>query len=253
MPGLLPLIDPDGLLEFSVVYTDRSLNHMSKRFQGVMRDISRMLKEVYQAHRVALVPGSGTFGMESVARQFATGKHVMVVRNGWFSYRWTQIFEMGHIPASHSVMKARRIADASQAPWAPAPIAEVVAAIAAEKPAVVFAPHVETSAGMMLPDDYLRALADAVLRDVVRQLDPATDTAARALATSRAKSRCGDAALAITRAAIQFHGAIGFTEDCDVGLYVKRALTLATWLGNGRAHRARYARLSAQASQREAA
>jgi len=162
MPGLLPLIDPDGLLEFSVVYTDRALNHMSKRFQGVMRDISRMLKEVYQAHRVALVPGSGTFGMESVARQFATGKHVMVVRNGWFSYRWTQIFEMGHIPASHSVMKARRITDASQAPWAPAPIAEVVAAIAAEKPAVVFAPHVETSAGMMLPDDYLRALADAV-------------------------------------------------------------------------------------------
>ncbi|MFM7341689.1 MAG: aminotransferase class V-fold PLP-dependent enzyme [Betaproteobacteria bacterium] len=162
MPGLLPLIDPDGLLEFSVVYTDRSLNHMSKRFQGVMRDISRMHKEVYQAHRVALVPGSGTFGMESVARQFATGKHVMVVRNGWFSYRWTQIFEMGHIPASHSVMKARRITDASQAPWAPAPIAEVVAAIAAEKPAVVFAPHVETSAGMMLPDDYLRALADAV-------------------------------------------------------------------------------------------
>ena len=162
MPGLLPLIDPDGLLEFSVVYTDRSLNHMSKRFQGVMRDISRMLKEVYQAHRVALVPGSGTFGMESVARQFATGKHVMVIRNGWFSYRWTQIFDMGQIPASHTVMKARRVAEGSQTPWAPAPIAEVVAAIAAEKPAVVFAPHVETSAGMMLPDDYLRALADAV-------------------------------------------------------------------------------------------
>lgn len=162
MPGLLPLIDPDGLLEFSVVYTDRSLNHMSVRFQGVMRDISRMLRDVYHAHRVALVPGSGTFGMESVARQFATGKHVMVVRNGWFSYRWTQIFDMGQIPASHSVMKARRVAEGSQAPWAPAPIAEVVAAIAAEKPAVVFAPHVETSAGMMLPDDYLRALADAV-------------------------------------------------------------------------------------------
>ncbi len=162
MPGLLPLIDPDGLLEFSVVYTDRSLNHMSVRFQGVMRDISRMLRDVYHAHRVALVPGSGTFGMESVARQFATGKHVMVVRNGWFSYRWTQIFDMGQIPASHTVMKARRVAEGSQAPWAPAPIAEVVAAIAAEKPAVVFAPHVETSAGMMLPDDYLRALADAV-------------------------------------------------------------------------------------------
>jgi aspartate aminotransferase-like enzyme len=162
MPGLLPLIDPDGLLEFSVVYTDRSLNHMSKRFQGVMRDISRMLKEVYQAHSVALVPGSGTFGMEAVARQFASGKHVMVVRNGWFSYRWTQIFDMGQIPASHTVMKARRISDGSQAAWAPAPIDEVTAAIAREKPALVFAPHVETSAGMMLPDGYLRALADAV-------------------------------------------------------------------------------------------
>ncbi len=162
MPGLLPLIDPDGLLEFSVVYTDRSLNHMSQRFQGVMRDISRMLKEVYQAHSVALVPGSGTFGMESVARQFASGKHVMVVRNGWFSYRWTQIFDMGSIPASHTVMKARRVAEGSQAAWAPAPIEEVSAAIAREKPALVFAPHVETSAGMMLPDGYLRALADAV-------------------------------------------------------------------------------------------
>ena len=162
MPGLLPLIDPDGLLEFSVVYTDRALNHMSQRFQGVMRDISRMLKEVYQAHSVALVPGSGTFGMESVARQFATGKHVMVVRNGWFSYRWSQIFDMGQIPASHTVMKARRTGDGSQAAWAPAPIDEVTAAIAREKPALVFAPHVETSAGMMLPDGYLRALADAV-------------------------------------------------------------------------------------------
>ncbi|PVE43147.1 aminotransferase class V-fold PLP-dependent enzyme [Limnohabitans planktonicus] len=162
MPGLLPQIDPDGLLEFSVVYTDRALNHMSKRFGGVMTDISRMLKTVYGAHSVALVPGSGTFGMESVARQFATNQHVMVIRNGWFSYRWTQIFDMGQIPKSHSVLKARRIADGSQAAWAPAPIAEVTAAIAAEKPALVFAPHVETAAGMMLPDDYLKAVADAV-------------------------------------------------------------------------------------------
>ena len=162
MPGLLPLIDPDGLLEFSVVYTDRALNHMSKRFGGVMTDISGLLKKVYGAHSVALVPGSGTFGMESVARQFATNQHVMVIRNGWFSYRWTQIFDMGAIPASHTVMKARRTTDGSQAPWAPAPIEEVTAAIAREKPAVVFAPHVETSAGMMLPDSYLRALADAV-------------------------------------------------------------------------------------------
>jgi aspartate aminotransferase-like enzyme len=162
MPGLLPHIDPDGLLEFSVVYTDRSLNHMSQRFGGVMTDISRMLKSVYGAHSVALVPGSGTFGMESVARQFAIGQHVMVIRNGWFSYRWTQIFDMGQIPKSHSVLKARRVSESSQAAWAPAPIELVKAAIASEKPALVFAPHVETSAGMILPDDYLKAVSDAV-------------------------------------------------------------------------------------------
>ena len=162
MPGLLPNIDPDGLLEFSVVYTDRALNHMSSSFQGVMNDISRILKEVYHAHSVALVPGSGTFGMEAVARQFATGKPVLVIRNGWFSYRWTQIFDMGNIPAASTVLKARQVAPGAQAPWAPAPIAEVQAAIAREKPAVVFAPHVETASGMMLPDDYLRAVADAV-------------------------------------------------------------------------------------------
>ncbi len=162
MPGLLPDIDPDGLLEFSVVYTDRALNHMSKRFQGVMTDISAMLKRVYHAHSAVLVPGSGTFGMESVARQFAQGKHVLVIRNGWFSYRWTQIFDMGSIPASHTVLKARRIADGTQSPWVPAPIDEVVATIAREKPALVFAPHVETAAGMILPDDYLKAVADAV-------------------------------------------------------------------------------------------
>ncbi len=162
MPGLLPNVDPDGLLEFSVVYTDRSLNHMSKSFQGVMTDISGILKDVYGAHSVALVPGSGTYGMEAVARQFAAGKHVMVLRNGWFSYRWTQIFDMGNIPASHSVIKARQISQGAQAPWAPAPIAEVQAAIAKEKPALVFAPHVETSSGMILPDSYMRAVAEAV-------------------------------------------------------------------------------------------
>ena len=162
MPGLLPTVDPDGLLEFSVVYTDRALNHMSKRFGGVMREISRMLKTVYHAKSAVLVPGSGTFGMEAVARQFAGGKHVLVIRNGWFSYRWTQIFDMGGIPASHTVMKARRTGAGKQSPWTPAPITEVVATIAAEKPAVVFAPHVETAAGMILPDDYLRAVSDAV-------------------------------------------------------------------------------------------
>ncbi|PID45736.1 MAG: aminotransferase [Proteobacteria bacterium] len=162
MSGLLPGIDPDGLLEYSVVYTDRSLNHMSQLFQGVMNDISSALKAVYNAHAVAIVPGSGTFGMEAVARQFATDKKVLVVRNGWFSYRWTQIFEMGNIPASETVLKARRIADEPQSPFAPAPIEEVVAAIRDKQPDVVFAPHVETSAGLMLPDDYIAAMAEAV-------------------------------------------------------------------------------------------
>jgi aspartate aminotransferase-like enzyme len=161
MPGLLNHVDPDGLLEYSVVYTDRALNHMSQRFQGVMRDISGVLKEVYHARSAVVVPGSGTFGMEAVARQFAGGKKTLVLRNGWFSYRWTQIIEMGAIASAHTVLKARPTAAGRQQPWAPAPIGEVVATIRAQKPDVVFAPHVETSAGMLLPDDYLRAVAEA--------------------------------------------------------------------------------------------
>ena len=162
MPGLLPQIDPDGLLEFSVVYTDRALNHMSQRFQVVMKDISAILKEVYHAKSAVLVPGSGTFGMEAVARQFATDKKTLVIRNGWFSYRWTQIFDMGRIPSASTVLKARRVCEGKQAPWIPCPVEEVVATIAREKPDVVFAPHVETAAGMILPDDYLRTVSDAV-------------------------------------------------------------------------------------------
>jgi len=162
MPGLLTDVDPDGLLEFSVVYTDRALNHMSQRFQQVMRDISALLKSVYHAHSAVIVPGSGTFGMEAVARQFATGKPVLVIRNGWFSYRWTQIFDMGGIPSASTVLKARQTGAGAQAPYAPPPIAEVVAAIARERPALVFAPHVETASGMLLPDDYLKQVADAV-------------------------------------------------------------------------------------------
>ena len=162
MPGLVPEIDPDGLLEFSVVYTDRALNHMSQRFQGVMRDISHILKQVYKAHATVLVPGSGTFGMESVARQFATGKKVLVIRNGWFSYRWTQIFDMGSIPSQSIVLKARPVSAEKQSAWEPCPVGEVVATILREKPAAVFAPHVETSAGLILPDDYLKQVADAV-------------------------------------------------------------------------------------------
>ncbi|MFW3616887.1 aminotransferase class V-fold PLP-dependent enzyme [Billgrantia antri] len=163
MPGLLPDVDPDGLLEYSVVYTDRSLNHMSQRFQGVMRDISATLKRVYRAHSTVIVPGSGTFGMEAAARQFATNQHCLVIRNGQFSYRWSQILEMGAIAASTTVLKAHRLAPQdSQSPFAPAPIEDVERTIREERPGVVFAPHVETSAGLLLPDDYLRRVATAV-------------------------------------------------------------------------------------------
>jgi len=162
MPALRPDVDPDGLLEYSVVYTDRSLNHMSKRFQQVMRDISATLKEVYKAKAVAIVPGSGSTGMESVARQFVQGQKVLIVRNGWFSYRWTQIIEAGRMSTDISVHKARRATQGDQEPFAAAPIEEVVEAIRSEKPQVVFCPHVETASGMLLPDDYLKAMAEAV-------------------------------------------------------------------------------------------
>ena len=162
MAGLLPDVDPDGLLEYSVVFTDRALNHMSQTFQGVMRDISATLKDVYQADSVVVVPGGGTFGMEAVARQFATNKHCLVIRNGWFSYRWSQIFEFGDIPSAETVLKARPVESGSQPAFAPAPIDEVVATIRAEKPQMVFAPHVETASGMILPDDYIKAVTEAV-------------------------------------------------------------------------------------------
>jgi aspartate aminotransferase-like enzyme len=161
MPGLLPDVDPDGLLEYSVVYTDRTLNHMSRAFQGVMRDISATLKRAYGAAAVAVVPGGGTFAMEAVARQFAAGSRCLVLRNGWFSFRWSQILDMGALASATTVLKAVRQGGGAQAPFAPAPLEEVVAAIRRERPAVVFAPHVETASGMMLPDDYLRALGAA--------------------------------------------------------------------------------------------
>ena len=162
MPGLLSEIDPEGLLEYSVVYTDRSLNHMSQSFQNVMNDISVTLKKVYNANAVAVVPGSGTFGMEAVARQFATGKKCLVIRNGWFSFRWTQIFDKGQIPSQSTVLKAQLTHEGKQAPFAPATIEEVIAVIKIEKPDLVFAPHVETASGIILPDDYIKAVADAV-------------------------------------------------------------------------------------------
>ncbi len=162
MSTLVPEVDPDGLLEYSVVFTDRALNHMSQQFQQVMREISGTLKHVYNAHSVAVVPGGGTYAMEAVARQFGSGKKCLVIRNGWFSYRWTQIFEMGSIPAQSQALKARPVEAGPNAAYAPAPIDEVLAAIEAEKPDVVFAPHVETASGILLPDDYMRAVAEAV-------------------------------------------------------------------------------------------
>ncbi len=162
MPALRNDIDPDGLLEFSVVFTDRSLNHMSAAFQEVMRDISAMLREVYNADSVALIPGGGTYAMEAVARQFAENETVMVLRNGYFSYRWSQIFEASKLPADEHVLMARRVGNDPQSPFVPAPAEEVVAQIAEKRPAVVFAPHVETSSGMILPDDYIRTMTEAV-------------------------------------------------------------------------------------------
>ncbi len=161
MPGLRPDIDPDGLQEFSVVFTDRSLNHMSQKFQQVMRDLSTTLREVYGAHQVAVVPGGGSYAMESVARQFARGNHALVVRNGWFSFRWSQILETGKLPSETTVVMARPSGNEPQAPFAPPPIDEVVARIRENRPDVVFAPHVETAAGLILPDDYIKALSDA--------------------------------------------------------------------------------------------
>ena len=162
MPALLPHPDPDGLLEYSVVYTDRALNHMSQRFQGVMREISRIVKKAYGASAAIIVPGSGTFAMEAVARQFATGRSCLVLRNGWFSFRWSQILETGQISSSLAVLKARRTGPGSQTPFAPAPLAEVLHTIHTERPAVVFAPHVETASGILLPDGYLEAVGKAV-------------------------------------------------------------------------------------------
>ena len=153
-------IDPDGLQEFSVVFTDRSLNHMSGRFQGVMRDVSVMLREVYNGSAVALVPGGGTYAMEAVARQFGRGQ-VLIVRNGWFSYRWTQIFDAGGFASGTTVVMARQTGNGTRAPFAPPPIDEVCAKIREVRPDAVFAPHVETSSGIILPDDYITALAAA--------------------------------------------------------------------------------------------
>lgn len=158
----LPLEDNGGLREFSVVYTDRALNHMSSTFCNVMNDLRSTLCGVYNAEKCVMLPGSGTYGMEAVARQLCTGKKALVIRNGYFSYRWSDIFEQTNIPSETVVMKGRPMEDDPRPHFAPPAIEDVVATIAREKPAVVFAPHVETSTGIILPDDYVKAVADAV-------------------------------------------------------------------------------------------
>ena len=154
-------IDPDGLLEYSVVFTDRSLNHMSARFVDVMQQTLAILRETYGADSAVVINGGGSYAMESVARHLATGRKALVVRNGLFSYRWSQILDAGSIASAVTVCQARPDSDDPQAAWSPAPIDEVVAAIRAGRPDVVFAPHVETAAGILLPDDYVSALAEA--------------------------------------------------------------------------------------------
>ncbi len=162
MGALLPNIDPDGLLEYSVVFTDRSLNHMSKSFQSVMNDISRGLKSAYNAKSVIVIPGGGTFGMEAIARQFASNKKCLIIRNGWFSYRWSQILDQGSIASETEVIMAQRDQKNQDAAFSPANLDNVINQITASKPEVVFAPHVETSAGMLLPDEYIQEVTKAV-------------------------------------------------------------------------------------------
>lgn len=161
MPALRDDVDPTGLLEYSVVYTDRSLNHMSAAFVEVMQRLMQILRDTYHGESVAIVPGGGTFAMEAVARQVATGKRCLVLRNGFFSYRWTQIFDAGSIPASSTVLKAFPIEASPTSPFTPAALEDVLASIERERPEVVFAPHVETASGILLPHDYIRAVGEA--------------------------------------------------------------------------------------------
>ena len=163
MTALRQDIDPNGLLEYSVVYTDRALNHMSKAFQEVMNDLLSNLKTVYNAEAAVIIPGSGTYGMEAVARQLTVDEDCLIIRNGWFSYRWTQILEKGKFAKSSTVLTAEREDDGdAPKPFAPVDIDTAVAKIKADKPAVVYAPHVETSSGIILTEDYIKALSEAV-------------------------------------------------------------------------------------------
>ena len=154
--------DPAGLKEYSVVYTDRALNHMSTKYCDVAKEVSSTLNEVYNSHRAVMLPGSGTYGMEATARALATDKKVLVLRNGYFSYRWTDIFDQTGIPSDVTVLKGSPVGASSRPQFTPHPLEDVLATIRREKPAVVFAPHVETSTGIKLPDEYVAEVGAAV-------------------------------------------------------------------------------------------
>jgi aspartate aminotransferase-like enzyme len=154
-------IDPTGLLEYSVVFTDRSLNHMSQSFQDVMRGLNHGLTNVYGAASCIIVPGGGTFAMESVARQFARNESVLIIRNGWFSYRWTQIFDQGNTTNHAEVARAIPSNTSAEQQFAPMPVDSICQEIRTNKPRLVVGPQVETSAGLLLPDNYIKQVAEA--------------------------------------------------------------------------------------------
>ncbi|PKL06938.1 MAG: aminotransferase [Spirochaetae bacterium HGW-Spirochaetae-9] len=244
MPSLLPNVDPDGLLEYSVVYTDRSVNHMSKRFQGAMREISRILKKAYNAHSAIIVPGSGTFGMEAIARQFAREKRCLIVRNGLFSFRWSQILEMGNIPSSITVLKAKRTSDAPESPFMPVPAEEAATSIKRENIELVFAPHVETSSGILLPDAYIKTLAEAVhsvggllVLDCVASGAIWVDMVALGvdiLVTAPQKGWCGPPCCAMVCLGTEAHSRIAATQSSSFACDLKKWLEIMETYEQGR-------------------
>ena len=163
--GIFPDVDPDGLLEYSVIFSDRSLNMMSMNFRQVMQDISKELKNVYNAQSTAIVPGSGTFGMEAIARQFGNGEKCLILRNGWFGFRFTEIFRRGKIASEvkpiFAIEKENAEGQNIKRDYSPPPLKTIVDEILSFKPKLVYATHVETSTGIIIPDEYIKGIGEA--------------------------------------------------------------------------------------------
>ena len=155
------LIEP-GLQEFSVVFTDRSLNHMSAQFQTVMNGIHQGICRAYNAEDCVLMPGGRSFAMEAVARQFGKNQQNAILRNVWFSYRWTQTFDAISPEKTPTVLKARRETNQQGQPFSPFAVECALSYVQHERPDCLFAAHVETAAGLMLPNDYIRKLGKTV-------------------------------------------------------------------------------------------